>query len=132
MQVHLAIDARGVIYLSNGTAGGFNGGRLFSFNPDLTLRWELPIDGNLNQGGPVLGTDGTLVMASTGNFVKAWRTSSSCIADFNGDGGIDGGDIEAFFFAWEAGDATADVNADGGVDGGDVATFFVLWESGSC
>ena len=132
MQVHLAIDARGVIYLSNGTAGGFNGGRLYSFNPDLTLRWELPIDGNLNQGGPVLGTDGTLVMASTGNFVKAWRTSSSCAADFNGDGGIDGGDIEAFFVAWEAGDGSADVNGDGGIDGGDVQEFFTLWEAGGC
>jgi hypothetical protein len=132
MQVHMAVDARGVIYLSNGTAGGFNGGRLYSFNADLTLRWETPIDGNLNQGGPVLGTDGTLVMTSTGTLVRAYRTVAFCAADFNGDGGIDGGDIEAFFVAWEAGDGAADVNEDGGIDGGDVQEFFTLWEAGGC
>jgi hypothetical protein len=132
MQVHMTVDARGVIYLSNGTAGGFNGGRLYSFNPDLTLRWETPIDGNLNQGAPVLGTDGTLVIASTGTLVRAYRSTGSCPADFNGDGGIDGADVEAFFLVWQTGDPAADVNHDGGVDGGDVQTFFILWEAGGC
>lgn len=55
-----------------------------------------------------------------------------CIADFNGDGGIDGADVEAFFVAWETGDPGSDVNSDGGVDGADVETFFVSWESGGC
>jgi hypothetical protein len=56
----------------------------------------------------------------------------TCYADFNQDGGIDGGDVSAFFQAWEAGDGSADVNQDGGVDGADIATFFVAWEAGSC
>jgi len=55
-----------------------------------------------------------------------------CPADFNMDGGIDGGDVEAFFVAWKAGEGAADVNADGGVDGADVETFFVAWEAGGC
>jgi len=55
-----------------------------------------------------------------------------CIADFNADGGIDGGDVQSFFAAWEAGDALSDVNADGGIDGADVGTFFARWESGAC
>lgn len=55
-----------------------------------------------------------------------------CIADFNGDGGVDGGDVEAFFVAWEAGGSVADVNRDGGVDGADVEYFFVRWEAGGC
>ncbi len=55
-----------------------------------------------------------------------------CPADFNQDGGIDGGDVEAFFAAWEMGDAAADVNQDGGIDGADVETFFAAWESGGC
>ncbi|MBL9000289.1 MAG: immunoglobulin domain-containing protein [Phycisphaerae bacterium] len=55
-----------------------------------------------------------------------------CPADFNQDGGIDGGDVEAFFAAWEMGDAAADVNQDGGIDGGDVGTFFDAWEAGGC
>ncbi|MBL9001317.1 MAG: family 16 glycosylhydrolase [Phycisphaerae bacterium] len=56
----------------------------------------------------------------------------SCIADFNEDGGIDGGDVEAFYLAWESGDGVADVNGDGGVDGSDVETFYAAWERGGC
>lgn len=53
-----------------------------------------------------------------------------CTGDFNRDGGVDGGDVEAFFRAWEAGAARADLNLDGGVDGADVEAFFRAWESG--
>jgi hypothetical protein len=56
---------------------------------------------------------------------------SECIADVNADGGIDGGDIDAFFAFWEAGDGRGDVNLDGGVDGVDIESFFVAW-SGGC
>ncbi len=56
----------------------------------------------------------------------------SCPADFNLDGGIDGGDIDSFFAAWEAGDCDADVNSDGGVDGEDVSAFYAAWEAGGC
>jgi hypothetical protein len=59
-------------------------------------------------------------------------TLPRCFADFNTDGGIDGGDIEAFFAEWEAGNTSADVNADGGVDGSDVGEFYEAWEQGGC
>ncbi len=55
-----------------------------------------------------------------------------CPADFNGDGGVDGSDVEAFFRAWENGYPTADVNLDGGIDGSDVEAFFLAWEAGGC
>jgi hypothetical protein len=55
-----------------------------------------------------------------------------CPADFNHDGGVDGGDVEAFFASWESGSGDADVNFDGGVDGGDIETFFAAWEAGGC
>jgi hypothetical protein len=60
------------------------------------------------------------------------ESAPPCPADFNQDGGIDGADVEAFFVAWEAGDASADVNLDGGIDGTDVETFFAAWEAGGC
>ena len=60
------------------------------------------------------------------------RVAPPCAADFNRDGGIDGGDVSAFFEAWESGSAAADVNLDGGVDGSDVGAFFAVWESGGC
>lgn len=56
----------------------------------------------------------------------------SCAADFNDDGGVDGGDTVAFYDSWEAGEGCADVNEDGGVDGEDVVWFFRLWEAGGC
>jgi hypothetical protein len=56
----------------------------------------------------------------------------SCAADFNDDGGVDGGDTVAFYDSWEAGEGCADVNEDGGVDGEDVVRFFRLWEAGGC
>jgi hypothetical protein len=59
-----------------------------------------------------------------------WHGSVGCPSDFNQDGGVDGADVEAFFQAWEAGDAAADLNQDGGVDGGDVDSFFGYWEAG--
>ena len=55
-----------------------------------------------------------------------------CPADFNQDGGIDGGDVDAFFITWEAGENAADVNRDGGVDGSDIEVFFAAWEAGGC
>ncbi|MBS0195573.1 MAG: PQQ-dependent sugar dehydrogenase [Planctomycetes bacterium] len=55
-----------------------------------------------------------------------------CPADFNRDGGVDGGDVEAFYLVWIAGLSQADVNFDGGVDGADVARFFEAWEAGGC
>jgi hypothetical protein len=53
-----------------------------------------------------------------------------CPSDFNCDGGIDGGDVEAFFNLWQSGDTLADINGDGGIDGADIAPFFEKWAAG--
>ncbi|MCX5690241.1 MAG: proprotein convertase P-domain-containing protein [Planctomycetota bacterium] len=55
-----------------------------------------------------------------------------CAADYNQDGGVDGGDISSFFPDWENSASCADVNLDGGVDGGDIEAFFAVWEAGGC
>ncbi|MFZ4430756.1 MAG: hypothetical protein ACOYPS_10420 [Phycisphaerales bacterium] len=55
-----------------------------------------------------------------------------CAADYNQDGGVDGGDIESFFADWEASGGCSDVNQDGGVDGSDIESFFQVWEAGGC
>ncbi|MBX3409710.1 MAG: beta-propeller fold lactonase family protein [Phycisphaeraceae bacterium] len=84
--------------------------------------------GELVQNGPKVDTGGIAP-----NDLAAWvPPSDTCIADFNGDGGVDGQDVEAFFLAWEVGESAADVNQDGGVDGQDVEIFFLAWESGEC
>jgi hypothetical protein len=50
--------------------------------------------------------------------------------DYNGDGGVDGDDIIAFFGDWDVSNPAADFNFDGGVDGDDVIEFFVEWDNG--
>jgi hypothetical protein len=76
--------------------------------------------------GDGLVTDGDLAIIASGDCV------CFCPADYNRDGGVDGGDIETFFADWESGSGCGDVNADGGIDGGDIESFFVLWEQGGC
>jgi len=55
-----------------------------------------------------------------------------CAADFDGNGGIDGADISAFFLAWQASEPRGDVNIDGGIDGSDIEAFFIVWTAGGC
>jgi len=78
---------------------------------------------------------GSLIEAAVDDFLVSaifCNPPPACYADFNGDGGIDGDDIAAFFQAWENAVSSADVNNDGGIDGEDVSTFFVAWEAGGC
>jgi len=55
-----------------------------------------------------------------------------CFADYNLDGGVDGGDVSEFFTDWAAGSDLADANADGGTDGTDIEAFFTVWSAGGC
>jgi len=71
----------------------------------------------------------TLVVFATGGGTPS---CDPCPADYNQDGGVDGGDIESFFADWEASAGCADTNLDGGVDGGDIEAFFFAWENGGC
>ena len=64
----MAIDANGIIYITN---GGNANGMLYSFNPDLTLRWELSAPYG-SASGPALGKDGTLVIAGKDTELKAF------------------------------------------------------------
>jgi subtilisin-like proprotein convertase family protein len=56
----------------------------------------------------------------------------ACAADYDSNGGVDGGDLAAFFTDFESGKACADVDGNGGVDGGDLAFFFTVFEQGGC
>lgn len=67
--------------------------------------------------------------ASAWSFVFT-RGGNCCPADFNGDQGVDGDDVIAFFAAWDAADPAADFNGDQGVDGDDVIAFFTRWDAG--
>lgn len=64
--------------------------------------------------------------------VPAPTICPECAADYDGNGGVDGGDLAAFFADFEAGETCADVDGNGGVDGGDLAEFFSVFEAGGC
>jgi hypothetical protein len=64
--------------------------------------------------------------------VECGSPCPACAADFNQDGGVDGGDLASFFPDWADAAPCADVNQDGGVDGGDVEAFIIVWQSGGC
>ena len=68
-QPRMAIGADGIIYVTN---GGFANGGLYSFDPDLTLRWSTPIV-NVNVGGPAIGNNGTLIVCGVGTNVIAYE-----------------------------------------------------------
>jgi hypothetical protein len=53
-----------------------------------------------------------------------------CLGDYDGDGGITGADIAAFFEDFEAGSAAADLDQDGGITGSDIGEFFARFEAG--
>lgn len=69
----MAIDKDGTVYLTN---GGFGGGKLLAYSPDLAPLWNVAVPG-VNVGGPALGQDGTLVVCSTTGTVRAYRCDAS-------------------------------------------------------
>ena len=70
--------------------------------------------------------------ATTQIRVGTGPTCPACAADYDNNGGVDGGDLASFFSDFEAGEACADVDNNGGVDGGDLAFFFAVFEAGGC
>jgi outer membrane protein assembly factor BamB len=74
----MAIDANGYVFVTNGE---FPTGAVYSFNPDLSIRWSENIT-NVNVGGPAIGSNGTLVVCGIGTNVRAYQGSYSVVADF--------------------------------------------------
>ena len=129
----MAIDAVGRLFVTN---GAFSKGALFSFDADLTLRWSETII-NVNIGGPALGEGGILIVCGIGTDVRAYRSSSPCEGDANGDRVVDPLDsgfvLARFGCPVGTGDPDCDIadqNTDGTVDPLDVG--FVLARFGNC
>ena len=84
------------------------------------------ISGSFSTVTQISAVSGAMQWMNTGHSFELWHN----VADFNADGGVDGGDLEAFLIDWEAGRVPTDINGDGGVDGGDLEAFLTLWAIG--
>jgi outer membrane protein assembly factor BamB len=128
LQVRVAVDAGGRVFVSNGQ---FSTGRLYSFNADLTPRWDVPVT-NINVGAPALSSDGTLVVAGTGTNLKAYRTAAppACRPDLNLDGELTFDDIQLFVLFFSTNDPRADINRDEEITFDDIALFIQLYNAG--
>lgn len=121
----MAVDSQGRLFVGNGS---FGTGRMYSFNADLTPRWNVAVP-NINIGGPAIGENGTLVLAGVGTNIRAYRTER-CAADFDGDGFVTGIDFDLYVAAFEAGDLTADFDGDGFITGIDFDLYVAAYEAG--
>ncbi|MDX2146097.1 MAG: PQQ-binding-like beta-propeller repeat protein [Planctomycetota bacterium] len=124
-----AVDASGIVYLSNGWASSpATNGRLWAFPADLSsVLFTLTLD-RQNNGGPILTSNGALVVADRQG-VRAYKTNR-CRADFNNDGQVDFFDYLDFSQAFAAEDPSADFNDDGQVDFFDYLDFAEAFGAG--
>jgi PKD repeat protein len=111
----MAIDANGYVFVTNGE---FATGKLFSFNPDLTLRWAENIT-NVNIGGPAIGNGGTMIVCGVGTNVKAYQGSYSLTANFSADQTEICAESDVMFIDQSNGDITS---REWTFEGGDPAT----------
>ncbi len=111
------VDAQGNVYISNGWASTpETNGRVWAFEADLqTMRFELELD-RPNAGGPVLGDNGTLVVADRQG-VYAYQTEPpvNCPGDFDGNLVINSADLNILLtnFGNPAKPDEGDFNRDG-------------------
>lgn len=83
-----------------------------------------------NVCGSATSTAVTLIVLGANNY--SCLGCPPCAADYDQNGGVDGGDIGAFFHDFEQGLPCADIDQDGGITSGDLAFFFLIFEQGSC
>ncbi|MEC8321621.1 MAG: hypothetical protein VX012_09430 [Planctomycetota bacterium] len=63
-------------------------------------------------------------------YPEAYPGASACLADLDGDGQVDAGDLGRLLAAWGTADVGVDLDRDGTVDGDDLATVLAGW--GAC
>jgi len=91
----------------------------------LNTAWDIDDQGRIVGTGALLGVPRAFMLLPAG-------ACPPCAADYDQNGGVDGGDLGAFFSDFEQGLPCADVDMNGGIDGGDLAAFFAAYEAGGC
>jgi len=118
-------------FATNSNANALRWGTLYNF------RFKANVGPAANRGTATLGlfkpvANGVLAVSVDTTDVPGTIPCPACAADFDLDGGVNGGDIAAFFTDYEAGGICADLDNDGGITGADVSVFFTSFEAGGC
>jgi hypothetical protein len=120
-----------------GARANFRTGATFLWRRSNTVRTNNPDSAGMVDVAPgALGLAELLSPGIVANILAVPMPSCiappECPADFDNSGGTpDAGDVDAFFAAWLAGDASADFDSSGGTpDAGDVDEFFIRWLAG--
>ena len=119
-QSHIAVDRVGRIFYGN---GGFPG-TVTSFSPSLNPRWSINVP-NLNQGGPVIADDGSMLIAGTGSSFTVYATPPCVPADLNCDGAVGPADLAFLLNAWD--EPRGDLTGDGTTASDDIAVLLNAW-----
>lgn len=125
----------------NSSSVTFAGTQTFEQNPNANaLRWGTMYNFSFVSNSPPI--NGNLELAifrpAAGSAVNSIAISampvpsSACPADYDRNGGVDGGDLGAYVADYEAGTPCADIDGNGGIDAGDLAAFFEFYEAGGC
>ena len=125
----VTVDALGRIYHNNSNGAGGGPANLRSLSPALDELWNVTITG-MNQGGPSLASDGSLVVAATGVVRRYWTAPPCAAADLNCDGAVDATDLSNLLVAWGPcgkGACSADIDDDGTVGAADLALLLAAW-----
>lgn len=127
----VAWDASSVEWRRDGERLVDGGGLRGSGTAELVIEWAGPE--HVGYYDAVVSNEcGMVETVGAALVVGGQAPCSVCVADYDGNGGVDAMDVEQFFADWSAGAGCSDVNRDGGIDGGDVDTFIGVWSGGAC
>lgn len=105
------------------------GNNIQNFGTTQAMQIRVTFETRRAYPGGMIETPTSLFVDHLGFFVDPQvLPTPACPSDINGDGGVDGDDVIAYFAAWDVSDA--DFNGDGGTDGDDTIAFFAAWDAG--
>jgi len=125
----VAVDSLGRIFHNNSNGAGGSTAEIRSFDPSLDLRWSIAMTG-VSQGGPSLASDGSLLLAGTGEVRRYWAAPPCIPQDLDCNGSVGPTDIAILLSAWGAcgkGTCVADIDRDGLVGPADLAALLAAW-----
>jgi len=124
----VTVDAQGRIFHNNSNGAGGSPANIRAFDPGLAEVWSVTMTG-VSQGGPSLASDGSLILAGTGEVRRYW-TAQCAAADLDCDGSVGATDLANLLSAWGPcgkGACNADLDGDGSVGATDLAQLLASW-----